>query len=577
MSAVALPPSLGAPPALTAVPGRRERVLVPWRLGALVLTGLLGAAAFPIAFPIGPRRELFTSGVLEPLAFVCLVPMLLAIRRLSPWRAFGAGMIAGMVFFTGAFWWVNVAMVTFGGMPNWLSIPALELLVAWCAFHWAIATGLVRLIERGLGWSMGWTIGPVWMATELMRNYFCSGFPWANLGYTQTRNLWFHQVASLGGVYAIALAVAVVNGAVYEGWRWWRLRERPMPRVLLVIGAAVLVLGHVYGAFHVRAMDRAAAAAPRVKTAVVQANIDQKLKMSRGSSRAATILGRYLPATAAAEEAGADLIVWPEGSYPLAFPTGMKQLTEAGLRQGGYRAGLLVGVDVFDPKNLRKGNENAAFLLDPTLGIAHHYVKNHLVPFGEYVPWRLDEILGVGNIVGASFTPGNDLGPAVLRRPDGPPVKLGIEICFDAIFPEISRTYARNGAQVLVNMTNDAWYGFSSAPFQFLHMVATRAVETGRPVARAANTGVSAFIDPVGRVFDATEVGIVPSDRLAVSAAELTGPEWRMAALPLMEGATPYVVIGDVPAYLAALFAGLAGLLALIRLRFRRSRPHGNP
>ena len=94
-------------------------------------------------------------------------------------------------------------------------------------------------------------------------------------------------------------------------------------------------------------------------------------------------------------------------------------------------------------------------------------------------------------------------------------------------------------------------------------MVATRAVETGRPVARAANTGVSAFIDPVGRVFDATDVGIVPSDSLAVSAAELTGPEWRMAALPLMEGDTPYVVIGDVPAYLAALFAALAGLVAL--------------
>jgi apolipoprotein N-acyltransferase len=128
---------------------------------------------------------------------------------------------------------------------------------------------------------------------------------------------------------------------------------------------------------------------------------------------------------------------------------------------------------------------------------------------------------------------------------------------------------------VLVNMTNDAWYGFSSAPFQFLHMVATRAVETGRPVARAANTGVSAFIDPVGRVFDATDVGIVPSDRMAVSASELTGPEWRMAALPLMEGSTPYVVIGDVPAYLAALFAGLAGLVALVRLRLRRARPHG--
>ena len=94
-------------------------------------------------------------------------------------------------------------------------------------------------------------------------------------------------------------------------------------------------------------------------------------------------------------------------------------------------------------------------------------------------------------------------------------------------------------------------------------------------MARAANTGVSSFIDPVGRVFDATDVGIVPSDRLAVSASELTGPEWRMAELPLMEGATPYVVIGDVPAYLAALFAGIAGLVALVRLRLRRTRPHG--
>src|SRR5215468_11088244 len=141
MSAVALPPSPGSPSSLTAVPSGRERLLVPWRLGA---------AAFPIAFPLGPRRELLASGVLEPLAFVCLVPMLLAIRRLSPWRSFAGGLLAGMVFFTGAFWWVNVAMVTFGGMPNWLSIPALELLVLWCAFHWAVATGLLRLIERGL-------------------------------------------------------------------------------------------------------------------------------------------------------------------------------------------------------------------------------------------------------------------------------------------------------------------------------------------------------------------------------------------------------------------------------------------
>src|SRR5215472_14206854 len=376
MSAVALPPASGARPVLTAVPPRPERLLVPWRLGALLLTGLLGAATFPIAFPVGPRHELLASGILEPLAFICLVPMLLAIRRLSPWRAFWAGQLAGMVFFTGAFWWVNVAMVTFGGMPNWLSIPALELLVAWCAFHWAIAAGLMRLIERGLGWSMGWTVGPVWMATELMRNYFCSGFPWANLGYSQARNLWFHQVASLGGVYGVAFAVALVNGALYEAWRWRRLRERRPPRVLLALAALVLVAGHLYGAFHVRAMDRASAAAPRLRAAVVQANVDQKLKMGRGTSRVATILSRYLPPTAVADAAGAELIVWPEGSYPLAYPTGVTRMNHSGLRESGYWAGVLVGVDVYDPKNLRKGNENAAFLLDSSLGVSHHYVKN---------------------------------------------------------------------------------------------------------------------------------------------------------------------------------------------------------
>ena len=354
MAAVALPPISPSVSGPHSVPPPAVRLLVPRKLLLLLLSGLLGSVSFPLAFPVGPRRELFASGVLEPLAFVCLVPLLLAIRRLSPWRAFAAGQLAGMAFFTGAFWWVNVAMVTFGGMPNWLSIPALELLVAWCAFHWALAAGIVRLLDAGLGWPMGWTLAPVWMATELMRNYFCSGFPWANLGYSQTRNLWFHQLASLGGVYGIAFAVALVNGALYEAWRWRRLRERGLPRVLLGLAAAMLLGGHLYGALHVRSMDRAAAEAPRIRAAVVQANIDQKLKMGRGSSRVATILGRYLPPTEAADAAGAELIIWPEGSYGVAYPTGVTRMNRSGLRESGYWAGVLVGVDVYDPKNLRR-------------------------------------------------------------------------------------------------------------------------------------------------------------------------------------------------------------------------------
>jgi len=225
---------------------------------------------------------------------------------------------------------------------------------------------------------------------------------------------------------------------------------------------------------------------------------------------------------------------------------------------------------------LGKGDENAAFLVGPDLTIEHHYVKHHLVPYGEYIPLHMDEWLPIQNLVLGTFLPGDDLSPALLRRPEGQPLKVGIEICYDAIFPEISREFVLRGADVLVNMTNDAWYGFSSANFQFLRKVAMRAVETGRPFARAANTGVSAFIDPLGRVSQAIPIGLSESDHLQISAAELAGPQWRVADLPLLTERTPYVVLGDVPAYLAALFAGGGTLAALVRAR-RRHAPAPGP
>jgi apolipoprotein N-acyltransferase len=549
-----------------------QRLLTLRRLGLLALSGLLGAASFPLAFPIGPHRELFPSGVLEPLAFVCLVPLLWALRGLSSKKAFAAGLLAGFAFFNGTFWWVNVAMTAFGGMPNWLSIPALELLIFYCAFHWALGAWALRMMDAHLGWSPGWTVGPVWMSIELLRNYSLSGYPWTNLGYSQARNLWFSQIASLAGVYGIVLALAVVNGALYEVLRWRLARERSLPRMSLGLAGALLAFGHLYGAWRVHKWDALIAAAPTVRVAVVQGNIDQKLKMVQGS-RSSVILARYLPATAAAVAAGAELVVWPEGSYPLAFPTGVTSVKGRGLDAVVANSRVLIGVDVYDPRDLRRGNENAAFLIGPDLAIEHHYVKHHLVPYGEYIPLHLDEWLPIQNLVPGTFLPGEDLRPALLPRAHGPPVKVGIEICYDAIFPEISREVVLRGADILVNMTNDAWYGFSSANFQFLRKVAIRAVETGRPFARAANTGISGFIDPLGRVSQATAIGLAESDHSQVTAAELAGPEWRMADLPLLSERTPYVVLGDIPAYLAALFAVGGTLAALVRARRTRRSP----
>lgn len=529
----------------------------PYRLRTRLLLGtaggLLGALAFPLAFPFGPRHELLASGVLEPLAFICLVPTLIALRGLTTRKAFGTGFFSGWVFFTAVFWWVNVAMTTFGGMPDYLSVPALLMLSGWCAFHWGLAFALVRFFERRHGWPMGWTIAPVWMATELMRNYFCSGFPWGNLGYSQARDLWLSQIASVGGVYGIAFLVALVNGAFFEIWRARKWRERPSPKGLAGLAAGLLAVSLVYGAVRVGTWTKRIAKAPTVKVAVVQPNIDQKLKnMQRSFS--SVVMSAFNPPTSLADAAGAQLIVWPEASFPRIFEKGDDSFAYKGLSQSRYHADLLLGVDVFDPSDPRHGSLNAAWLASPDLDVIGRYVKHHLVPFGEYVPFDLAKILPIDNLVPGTFKPGKTLVPLEMRTSNGRTVKIGTEICYDAIFPEISRTYAREGADILVNMTNDAWYGFSSAPFQFLRMVAMRAVETGRPVARAANTGVSGFVDPLGRVFDTTKVGLVDTEKSSVGWQQLVPSSWRMASLPILHAETVYVAIGDWPSYLAALF-----------------------
>ncbi|HEY8211883.1 MAG TPA: apolipoprotein N-acyltransferase, partial [Myxococcaceae bacterium] len=465
--------SPSAPAAVAAA--ARPRVFAPRRLGLLALSGVLGALAFPLAFGFTDGKEIFASGILESLAFACLVPALIATQGLPIGKVFWTGTLAGMVFFTGAFWWVNVAMTTFGGMPQFLSIPCLELLVGWCAIHWGLAFAVTRFLEARHGWSASAVFAPVWMASELMRNYFCSGFPWANLGYSQMRNLWLSQVGSLFGVYGVAALVALVNAALYEVWRWRVEKSRPIPRGWMAGAGAALLLGHLYGAIRVAVLDPQIEAAPKVQVAVVQGNIDQKLKSAQGRY-AQMVLDAYNPATAAADASGADLIVWPEASFPLAMPVSNRDMRNKFLSKPSYRATLVLGVDLYDP-TVRGVGENAAYVVNSALDVTAKYTKYHLVPFGEYVLFDLDKLLPIDNLVPGTFRHGTELPalPFHAASLGGRETKLGLQICYDALFPEIGRAYARAGAEILVNLTNDAWYGLSSAPHQFLRIVAMRA------------------------------------------------------------------------------------------------------
>jgi apolipoprotein N-acyltransferase len=399
-------------------------------------------------------------------------------------------------------------------------------------------------------------------------------------------------------VYGVAALVVLVNAALAEAVAAWR-EGRAVPRRPLAVAGALLGLVIAGGALHLRAVRESAARAPMLTVGVVQPNVDQSLK-NKARDHAGYILGRLVPLTQEADRAGADLVVWPEAAYPLSVPPGTRSFAVpgAGLPPLG-RAHLLLGATTVEWLRGASGARvprvgNVQFLLDPALTVLGTYQKTHLVPFGEYVP--LQRFLPfVGQLVPtlAPVAAGRELrvlefplsapaagGPALAAAagaPEAPavapggahgdPVRLAPMICFDAIFPEIAVAFARKDPppDVLVNPTNDAWYGYSSGPYQFLAIVRMRAIETGRAVVRPAYAGVSAAILPTGELAPgAIEVGPVDPD-LAPDPQEPA--HLLLARIPRLRGATLYTRVGDLFGWACALLA--AGALVAASLRRR--------
>jgi apolipoprotein N-acyltransferase len=571
-----------------------------------VVSGALLALSLPLVVPFLSIREVDPAGHLEAVAWVALVPALLALRAAgSARRAAALGLTAGVTYFFAAIYWVSHAMTAFGGLSFGFSLFALSLLVLFMAAHWAGAFAVAQRIRARLGWPLWVHLPLVWAAFELLRNYLFSGFPWANLGYTQARTLPVAQLAAATGVYGIAALVALVNAALAEVMA--ALREgRAWPRRPVAVAGGLLALVVAGGALHLRAVRARAEAAPAITVGVVQPNVDQSVK-NRARDHRDHILARLVPPTQEADRAGADLVVWPEAAYPLSVPPGTRSFAVPGAGLPTLeRAHLLLGATTVEWLPGGEGRArvprvgNVQFLLGPGLDVLGSYQKHHLVPFGEYVPLQR-WLPFVGQLVPtlAPLAPGRELtvlefptasrataGPALASvageppaRPegatrvsaDGRPVRLAPMICFDAIFPEINVAFVRQdpSPEILVNPTNDAWYGYSSGPYQFLAIVRLRAVEAGRAVVRPAYAGVSAVILPTGELAPgAIDVGPVDPD-LAPDPQEPA--RLLLARVPRLRGATLYTTVGDLFGWASALFA--AGALALASRRRPAARP----
>jgi len=538
------------------------------------LGGALEALAFPLVIQQFSLRQIDPAGHLEWIAWVGLAPALVALDlAVGGAEAFLLGIIAGMACFYLSIHWVGHAMTAFGGLPLWLALVALTLLVLYMAVHWGLAFWASFTVRRRLGWPL-WVHLPVfWAATEFLRNHLFTGFPWANLGYTQVRHPAVAQLASLAGVYGIAALVVLSNAVIAEWWRAWRSGAAAPWKATAVAGALVASTV-VYGSARLAHVRRDMGRAPRLRVGLVQANVDQSVK-NQARHYGDFIVGRLWPLTVQADRAGAEFVSWPEAAWPWAVSPEVQSFDGEGPNLAALsQAHVLLGAATIRWQPTRGGGrapqiENSAFLLAPDLQVMGRYVKHHLVPFGEYIPFgewlpflrQVVPSLGPGSPGGRldpmSFTVGTGEGA---RR-----VSLGPLICFDAIFPEISRGFGRQDVDFLVNPTNDAWYGYSSGPYQFLAIVQMRAIETGKAVARPAYAGVTAVILPTGEVAPGfLEVGPVDPD-LAPDPQE--SARLLVAELPLLRGRTLYTTFGDLFAWAAAGVAAALLGAALVRPR----------
>ena len=336
----------------------------------------------------------------------------------------------------------------------------------------------------------------LWTALEYPRSFFLTGFPWALLGYTQHENAALLGLAPATGVYGLSFAVAA-GGFALAAW----LRDGLRPALP---GFAAVALAHAPGALDlVRPHPPPPAAQAReIRVAVLQGNIDQGVKWSSAHVRRTLTIYRELTLRAVAD--GAELVVWPETAVPGVPET--NPALDDWLRRLARESGavLCVGAVGATAEGIDVRYYDSAFLYPPDGAPPLRYDKSHLVPFGEYLPLRSIFGHAVNALARGSspddLTPGEAPEPLPLRLADGSALPVGTPICYELLFPDLVRRFVGAGGELLLAMTNDAWYGRTGAPYQFLAITALRAAETGVWTARAANTGVSALIDPRGRV-----------------------------------------------------------------------------
>lgn len=449
----------------------------------VILSGVLTAFSFP-------------KFSLSFFAWVSLIPLLAVILNKSLKESFILGLAAGFSFYAILIYWIPSVPAHYGGMSTGLSIVIYLLLVIFLALYWGVFALVSTRIHRTFPKLSFLLIPFIWVSFEYILTYFLTGFPWGLLGTSQYLNIYFIQLASVAGVYGLSFALVL-----FQSLFLYSMKYRKRTPFFAVLAFALFVHGAGF-----LSLKMAPASKNSFRASVIQGNVSSDIYWNETSEELKqSLFDHHLDLSRRALDRGARLLIWPEFTIPLCFscPVDLYQDFKARLFEFVKKENCTLVLGTNETAHV-PGDFlyfNTALCLRPDLSMSHYY-KMHLVPFGEYTPYKkiFFFIERMTHAIG-DISPGTE---HLLHRYQD--LMFGSPICYEIIFPSLVRKFVKKGANFLVTITNDGWYGKSSAPYQHFSCAVLRAVENRRYLLRAATTGISGIIDPYGRILSKSEL-----------------------------------------------------------------------
>lgn len=453
-----------------------------------ILSGLLIASLFP-------------DFNLEFLAWFALIPVLYIIKKSAGFKeAFFYGFIAGLISYVLILYWVAYTVHVFGNLPYYMAVFTLLLLSAYLSLYTALFAGFSKILLNNYKRLNIILIPSCWIFFEFLKSNLLTGFPWENLGFSQYLNIPFIQISNIIGTLGLSFIVVLINYSIFHFifFKDELSKKQALFELFLVMFVFISVI--TYGYYNIYSIRKSLRDKKPLKVALIQGNIGMFQKWRITKKRTTRI---YLNLTKKSLKYKPEIVVWPETSlpyiislYPYYWNTVMDFVKENNIN-------LIFGTigDRFLSGKFRYYNRD--YMFNGT-GKFSFYDKNHLVPFGEYIPLR-HQLPFLANILrGAGI--GNFTAGKRFRILNNGGVKVGSMICYEAYFDSLVRNFSKNGANLLVSITDDAWYGKTAAPYQDMSMSVFPAVENDRYVARAGNSGISGIISPTGKIVEETHI-----------------------------------------------------------------------